>query len=255
MDGTVRKKGNSWYYRIDLAYINGERNRIERYGGKTKPEAQEALRKAIYEYETTGEILEQSDISVHDYFEYWFKNYVLVNLKMNTQKNYRMMLDKHIYPYIGDYKLKNIRPGTIQKLLNDEFDKGFAKQTLGILKGILNKAFSMAVFPYQYLKMDPTPFAKIPKFDEKEWRDRNDLKIISVEDFKKLMDVVDQSSPYYLPMMISFQTGLRRSEVCGLRWEDINFDTKTLRVEQIMVMDGNKYVIGTQKQSRPIEQF
>ena len=247
MEGSVRKKGNNWYYRLDLAYINGERNQIERYGGKTKTEALESMRKAIYEYETTGQLMVESDISVHDYFEYWYKNYVLVNLKLNTQKNYRGILDNHIYPYIDSYKLKSVKPGTIQDLLNAEFEKGFARQTLGIIKGILNKGFEMAVYPYQFIKNDPSSYAKIPKYDEKEWRDRGDLKIISMKDFKTLSTIVQPSDPYYLPMMISFQTGLRRAEVCGLEWSDIDFEEETLKVERIMINDGKKYVIGTPK--------
>lgn len=247
MNGSVRKRGKSWYYRIDLAYINGERNQIERYGGKTKGEAQEALRKAIFEYESTGTLMEESNISVHDYFEYWYKNYVLVNLKLNTQKNYRGMLDNHIYPYIGDYRLKAVKPGTIQDMINEEYNKGFARQTLGIMKGILNKGFQMAVFPYQFIKQDPTHYVKIPTYDEKEWRDRGDLKIISLEDFKKLSAAIQPSDPYYLPMMISFQTGLRRAEVCGLEWKDIDFERGTLTVERIMINDGKKIVMGTPK--------
>ena len=52
MNGSV-----SWYYKIDLAYINGKRKQIERFGGKTKEEAQNTLREAIREYQTTGDAI------------------------------------------------------------------------------------------------------------------------------------------------------------------------------------------------------
>lgn len=247
MNGSVRKRGKSWYYRIDLAYINGKRKQIERFGGKTKEEAQNTLREAIKEYQTTGDVLSLSDISVIDYYEYWFNNYVKINLKLNTQKNYRGILDNHIFPYIGSYQLKSVRPGTLQKLLNEEFDKGFSKQTLSIIKGVLNKGFQMAVYPYGYLQQDPTRYISIPKYDMKEWKDKGDLKIISMEDFKILSSAVSQSDTFYLPMMISFQTGLRRAEVCGLMWQDIDFDEETLTVERIMVQDGKDFVLGTPK--------
>ncbi|WP_413515832.1 tyrosine-type recombinase/integrase [Carnobacterium maltaromaticum] len=248
MQGSVRKKGKSWYYRIDLAYISGDRKQIERYAGKTKDEALQTLRNAIKEYETSGDVMALSDISVTDYFNFWFDKYVMVNLKKNTQSNYRNILDKHIFPSIGMYKLKAIKPGTLQDLLTEKYEAGYAKQTLAIIKGVLNKAFTMAVFPYQYLSIDPTRYVKVPKYDIKEWKDRGDLKIISIEDFKKLVSAVPKSDPFYLPMMISFQTGLRRSEVCGLKWTDIDFEENTLTVERIMLgTENGKYDLGTPK--------
>lgn len=115
------------------------------------------------------------------------------------------------------------------------------------MKGIFNKAFSMAVYPYEFLKTDPSQFVKVPKYDQKEWKDKGDLKIISLDDFKKLQDTVPSHSPYYMAMMISFQTGLRRAEVCGLQWKDINFEEETLTVVQIMIQDGKKWFLGTPK--------
>lgn len=247
MEGSVRKRGKSWYYRLDLAHKNGARNQIERYGGKNKDDALKAMREAIRQYESTGEVNIDSNISVHDYFEYWYKNYVLVELKLNTQKNYRMILDRHIYPTLGDYKLKSIKPATIQTLLIDKFADGYARQTLGIIKGVLNKGFSMAIYPYEFIQNDPTRYAKIPRYDEKEWRDRGDLKIITMADFKKILSVVSPSDSYYLPIMISFQTGLRRAEVCGLQWQDVSFEDQTITVERIMIHDKKDYLLGTPK--------
>lgn len=248
MQGSVRKKGNSWYYRLDIAYVNGSRQQIERYAGKTKDEALSTLRSAIKEYETTGDVMSLSDISVTDYFNYWFDKYVKINLKKNTQDNYRNILDKHIFPSIGQYKLKAVKAGTLQDLLIEKFEAGYAKQTLAIIKGVLNKGFMMAVFPYQYLNNDPTRYVTMPKYDLKEWKDKGELKIISMEDFKLIRNYVSVSDPFYLPMMISFQTGLRRAEVCGLEWSDIDFEENTLSVERIMIgTKGSSYEIGTPK--------
>ena len=55
MKGTVRKRGKSWYYRIDLAKQNGERHQIERYAGKTYEEALRTMRRAISQYKQTGQ--------------------------------------------------------------------------------------------------------------------------------------------------------------------------------------------------------
>lgn len=108
MKGGVRKRGKTWYYYFDAGVVDGKRNKIERKGGRTKAEAEAALRVAIAEYENCGTITAESDISVADYFDYWFENYVLVNCKYNTQESYRIIIARHIKPVLGMFKLKSI---------------------------------------------------------------------------------------------------------------------------------------------------
>ena len=176
MQGSVRKKGNNWYYTIEAARINGKRNRIERAGGKTKSEALEAMRKAINEYETTGQVVDLSDISVHDYFNFWFDSYVVLNLKYNTQENYRGIIDNHILPKIGMYKLKSIKPAILQELINDKFKEGKAKQTIEIIGTVLKGAFKKAVYPHQLIKENPMFYVEMPKHDVNIKKTKDDLK-------------------------------------------------------------------------------
>lgn len=247
MKGSVRKRGNRWYYFFDAAPINGKRQIIERAGGDTKAEALAALRKAISEYDKSGAVFNDTNISVHDYLEYWYDDYVLRNLKYNTHKNYRNILDKHIYPYIGGYRLKGIQPSSLQKVIDINFEKGLSKKTLSIIKTVLNGAFRRAVFPYQYIQQDPTRFISMPKFDERHKVTKEDLKIITVKDFKILKKTVSPANPFYIPMMIAFYTGLRRGEVCGLKWSDINYEDQTITVNRIVIMKDKGFEEGTPK--------
>lgn len=247
MKGSVRRRGNKWYYFFDAAPINGKRRVIERAGGDTKAEALAALRKAISEYDKSGSVIEESNMSVQDYLEYWYKDYVMRNLKYNTQQNYRNILDKHIYPYVGNYRLRGIQPSSIQKVIDQNFEKGLSKKTLSIIKTVLNGSFRRAVFPYQYIKQDPTRYVTMPKFDERHKVTKDDLKIITVNDFKRMQTAVGQASPFYIPMMIAFYTGLRRGEVSGLKWKDIDYDGQTLTVERTIIMRDKTYEVGTPK--------
>ena len=60
MKGSVRKKGATWSYRIDLGTVSGKRNQIERSGYKTKREAEKAMSDSICELNNRGEITEDS---------------------------------------------------------------------------------------------------------------------------------------------------------------------------------------------------
>ena len=105
MTGSVRKRGDKWYYSFEAARVDGKR--IERVGGRTKKETEAALRKALEDYEN-GEQLQKTNISVSDYMDLWFDAYVLLNCRYNTQRSYRLIIDKHIKPSLGILKLTSL---------------------------------------------------------------------------------------------------------------------------------------------------
>ncbi len=241
MQGSVRKRGNYWAYSFEVGKENGKRKRIERTGGKTKKEALEALRKAILEYENSGSLITESDISVNDYFDYWFKEYVVINCKYNTQVSYKRLIKNHIKPELGIYKLKKITTARLQELINLKYRNGFSKNYLNNLYGVLSGAFKSAVYPYQFLKENPMTFVKAPKYNTKLINNPDDLKIITLEDYNKILKRFPYGSNMHIPLQISFNTGLRAAEVMSLTWDCIDFENKTLRVEKILYRNEFKY--------------
>lgn len=235
MEGGVRKRGNSWYYYFEAGKVDGKRKKIERKGGSTKKEALESLRNALNEFNNTGSYLDESNISVSDYLDYWYKEYVMVNCKFNTQEYYKQCIKNHIKPYFGVYKLKQITTKSLQEFINYKFINGAAKHTLKNYLGILTKSFSMAVYPYKLLKIDPSVHVKMPKYDNIK---REEFKILSIEDYNRIIERFPVGSSFYIPLQIAFHTGMRSAEVCGLTWDCIDLDNKKIEVEKILVYKG-----------------
>lgn len=235
MEGGVRKRGNSWYYYFEAGKVDGKRKKIERKGGGTKKEALEALRNALNEFNNTGSFLDESNISVSDYLDYWYKEYVMINCKFNTQEYYKQCIKNHIKPYFGIYKLKQITTKSLQEFINYKFINGAAKHTLKNYLGILTKSFSMAVYPYKLLKIDPSVHVKMPKYDNIK---REEFKILSIEDYNRIIERFPVGSSFYIPLQIAFHTGMRSAEVCGLTWDCIDLDNKKIEVEKILVYKG-----------------
>ncbi|WP_434295804.1 tyrosine-type recombinase/integrase [Clostridium botulinum] len=246
MKGSVRKKGNRWYYSFYTGTVDGKRKRIERAGGDTKKEAEKALRNALLEFEKAGSILNESNISVSDYFDYWHKEYVIINCKYNTQLYYRQIIDKHIKPALGVYKLKSLTPSVLQKFLNKKYLNGFAKNSVSNFYGVLSGALKMAVYPYQLIKENPMNYVNMPKYNNVK-NDKNDLKVITLEQFNKIINRFPKGSSFHVPLYIGFNTGLRAAEVCGLTWNCINFDDRTITVEKILLKKGREWIFGTPK--------
>lgn len=236
MRGSVRKKGGRWYYSFEIGRINGKRKRVEHAGGSTKSEAETALRKALNEFEKCGSTIQESNISVSDYFDYWYKEYVLINLKYNTQQNYKRIIDKHIKTSIGKYKLKLLNPNILQNFLNNKRIEGYSKNSISGFYGLLSGALKYAVHPGQFIKESPMIYVKMPKFNN--IKNEDNLKIITLEQFNDIINRFPKGSNFYIPLQIAFNTGMRAAEVCGLTWDCVDLENKTIKVEKILVGKG-----------------
>ena len=249
MQGGVRKKGNNWYYYFELAKVDGKRKKVERKGGSTKKEAQAALRKAIAEYENSGQIKDSNTISFADYLELWFSSYVMVNCIYNTQINYRACIDNHIKPILGMYKLTSITPEQLQKFLNNKMINGFSKNSVSNFYGVLSGSLKYAVYPLKYINNNPMQFVKMPKYSNAPIKSE-DLKIITINQWNEIIDRFPKGTPEYIPLQIAFHTGMRSSEVLGLTWDCVNLEEKYIRVEKILIDKGKGiYELGTPKTS------
>lgn len=247
MQGSLRKKGGSWYYSFELAKIDGKRQRIERKGGKTKSEAQAALRNAILEYEQAGRVESINNISFSDYIDYWLKQYVEVNCKYTTYMLYERYARTHLKPILGSYKLKNINPSLLQDFLNKKRLSGFSKTTVSSFYGMLSGCLKYAVHPLKYINENPMQYVSMPKYDTLRKKDGDDLRLISIGDFKNIIERFPKGSSFYVPLQIAFNTGLRAGEVCGLTWNDIDFKNKTLEVNKILTKKDSQWLFGTPK--------
>lgn len=246
MRGSIRKRGDRWYYSFELPTRNGKRKRIERVGGDTKPEAEKALTTALNELNETGRFFESSKSPLEDYMWYWFAEYALLNLKENTQENYRMVIKKHIAPAIGDIALRDLTPTILQTWINDKRREGYSDKSMSIFRCVVNSALRHAVYPWGLLKENPMQYVTMPKRQRKKIS-KEELKIIKRDDLIRIMEYLKSDMPLYMPFHIGLHTGLRVSEVCGLLWRDIDLDEGTLMVERAMVNSKGEWVLSSTK--------
>ncbi|ALA12298.1 site-specific integrase [Paenibacillus larvae] len=248
MKGGVRKRYGSWYYYFDLGIVDGKRKKIERkaVGAETKSQAEKLLRKALEDYENTGIIFEPSETSLHDYLQFWLNEYVLINLKHNTQENYKGIIKNHINPAIGRAKLKSLTPELLQKFINDKYREGLSRKTLSIFHTVLQNALKQAVYPYKLINENPMQYVKLPRKENKKTTEA-DLKILPMSSIRKINDFLDPSNSFYIPFHIGLNTGMRVSEVCALTWECVDLNGGTISVDKILVNVNREWVFGTPK--------
>ncbi|MBS5822450.1 MAG: site-specific integrase [Clostridium argentinense] len=245
MEGHIRKRGNKWYYSFEASSVDGKRKRIERVGGRTKKEAEAALRKALEEYNNAGLHFEPTEISVSDYMDYWFKNYVMVNCKYNTQTGYEMIIRNHIKPTFGIYKLKSLTPALLQEFINNKYLTGISKHHLTNIITVLSGSLKYAVHPCKFIKDNPMQYVKYPKYEHSKLE--IDHKIITPEEFERIIERFPAGTTFYIPIMIGYYTGCRIGEVMGLTWDDIDLDKGTIDVNKIIYKRKPNWYFGSTK--------
>ena len=227
----TRKRGSTWQYSFEAAPVNGKRKSISKGGFRTKAEALTAGTAAMNEYNSSGQSFTPSELSVSDYLDYWFDNYCKTNLKYNTQLGYLSIIENRLKPQFGQYRLKSLSTASVQEYVNQLKLNGLARSSVVGILSVLSASYEYAIEPLQYVKENPCTRAKIPKF-EKQPKERV---IIPPEDFKKILERFPSSTPFYLPLMIGYYTGLRISETFALCWSDIDFENRTLSVTKTVV--------------------
>lgn len=231
MNGGVRKRGATWSYYFDLGKVDGKRKKKEKGGFRTKKEAEAALAKALNEYNNAGSVFEPSEITVADYLNQWFDLYCKPNLKYNTQVGYLRIIQGHLIPRFGIYRLKAITPAILQEYAVDLKMTGLARHSITGILSVFSAALNYAVEPMHYLPSNPMQYVKFPKV-EKAPKERT---ILTLEEWQQIIDRFPPDSRYHIPLMIGFYTGLRISEAFALTWDDIDLEKRTITVSKQIV--------------------
>ena len=225
-DGKAKKP--NWEYRFEAARIEGKRKHISKSGFRTQKEAEQAGTKALAEYLNSGQVHKPNEISVSDYLDQWIEQYVMVNLRPNSQQTYKGIVNNHIKPAVGHFKLQSLNPSALQDFVNVQKDKGYSKQHVDLILSTFKGALNYAIEPLQLIQSNPMAFVKPPKMMKKA---RKRI-ILKKEEWNRIIERFPFGDQYHIPLMIGFHTGLRIGEVFGLTWNDIDLKNGTLTVSK-----------------------
>lgn len=177
------------------------------------------------------------------YANKWFDTYKKPKLKPTTLQGYRSNLKMHLFPAFGDMRLDEITVDTVQQFLNDRVD--LAKNTVHTMFVLFSEIMDSA-FEDRYIQSNPAKSKRVTipstKKTERQALSPEQLKAIIAEISDKLTDVTERRL-----MALLLFTGMRRGEVMGLRWEDINFETGLITVNQAVSYTTNQPIISTPK--------
>lgn len=176
------------------------------------------------------------------YAEEWMKTFKLPKLKPKTYQSYAGYLHTHLYPAFGERFIEDITIQDVQQFLNERAH--LAKKSLKSYHDLLAQILDAAVED-KLIQENPAKSKRLAnpssKVTEREAVPEPQFREI----MKNLMKL--ENSPEKLMLALLLFTGMRRGEVLGLRWDDIDFEQKCIHIRRNVTHPGNPPVIGTTK--------
>lgn len=227
-----RKRGKKWYYTIEVRDESGHRKKVEWVGGLTKAACEKAYRAAMVEVDYTGEYSEPTEITAEEFFHQWLSEYVEANLKQNTIRSYRSIIDNHILPAIGQTRLRRLNGRMLQNFLNEKKD-GCSRGTLRAICAVLKKAFSYAVGMTDYLKENPAVSIRVPSYVEAP----KETPVFTAKQLHDIFSRFPAGHQFHMAILLAYHTGMRLGECLALSWDDVELDACSISIHCTVVGD------------------
>jgi len=225
-----RESDGRWVAVVDAGYINGKRRRFAGYG-KTRKDATAHLP----DLKRPAKLVQQETASIRtvkEFFTYWMATKVKIDKAPKTVESYQGVIDNHILPVIGSKRLAMLERADIQRM----FDAAAAKEKIGPrsvenVRDVTLNAFNDAI-AWRMIDENPAKYTTIARVPDSE------RGAITVEEARRLFDQVkdDRFEALYI---LAATYGLRRGELLGLRWDDVDTEANIIRIRQQVIVVNN----------------
>ena len=175
-----------------------------------------------------------------------------MRIRPTTVEKYRRQMENYVLPYLGERQISSIRKENVQKLYNSllesgrreehpAFGKTLSGSTVRSVHMVLHEAMKDAQ-KERLISANPTEGIPIPKAASAQ------MKVLNKTQLDLFLEAIKKEEHWYDFFYTELTTGLRRGEICALRWEDFNEQEGTIRVcRSLSIGKGGQLLFGEPK--------
>lgn len=261
MQGHIRKRTHTtksgketvnWYVVVDLGRDSGGKRRQKWHGGFDTRKAAEVARIKIVGDLHCGIYTEPAKLTLREWVEDRWLPTMETRVKPSTFDSYERNMRHHVLGSLGMRKLRQIGPNDLDSLYTDLLAKGrligsggLAPKTVRYIHAIIHKALADAV-DAGFLAANPADRAKPPN---PRSTGRCEIRFWTPAQLRTFLDLV-VGHRLEAAWHVSAMTGMRRGEVLGMRWGDVDLERARIQVRQALVSVAYELVFSTPKNHR-----
>lgn len=223
----VRKRGNN--YNVYIEYIDENNNLKQKSLGKY--ESKKDAEKHLIDLKSSinnNKFIISKDITFVDRVKKYYED-PSKNFSPLTSHKREGFIRVNIEPFFKNTKLKDVSPSLLQNFINAMFakyTKDSANTIVMTVKAVLNEAYRL-----REINENPCNFVKNPPSLKNS---KEAFEVYNKDEVKVIISKLDGTN-IEIPILLMLTMGLRAGEVCGLRWQDIDFKNNTISINQTLI--------------------
>ena len=238
-DGMVRRRENGrWEGRIVVGHKRGGEPIYHSVYAKTQKELLDKLHREIERYDGM-ELTEDSLMTLGTWLDRWLDEYAANAVRHSTLKNYRYMAN-HVKRELGDKQVSSVTVEDVQQMYHRLIGGDLSATTVRHVHSMLHLAMDAAVRSH-LAAQNPTGLAVPPRAE------RGEMRILTEQQLDTFMKAIRTDASWYDFFYTELTTGLRRGEICGLRWQDFDEKIGVLHVRRTLHTEDGRLVAGATK--------
>lgn len=222
-EGTIYKRKDGRYEgAVYLMTTSGKPKRIRVYG-KTRQEVHDKLADAKTQVRRGTPIADRS-WTLSDYLAYWLDDVVKTNRRRTTYSRYEVTVRRDLTPGLGRHRLNRLTVPIVQRFFNEQLAAGCSVRAVHIMRAVLSAALTRAQRE-ELVVRNVARLAELPTYEP------NGITPWSAEEAQRFLQAA-ATDPLYPAFLLLVLYGLRRGEVLGLRWSDIDAKRGVIHIRQ-----------------------